>query len=582
MLRITTPDDAAAHRDDEQSTDAHSSESRLTSPRDSCPATADDPTRAQLLRGKDAFFAFSSEQAPNSFDSSRCSLDEARRQIARMETLVASLNKQVIDLKKERLSLRSSQPTASESSSTPDPPSSPESLSSTSARCSQALSRNGNFVHVPSRMLQEAQPPPVASLKEAANQMQGLSKRGLRLYQKVAQLKQDNRKLALRLVGPPVAKRRKERQLEQVLQRASPQQLGEILEEPVSSPASSSAGLHAHLSSAPGDSVPVTLPQRVTQPRVRGSACHRGQSGRTRIAPAQQERLLAYAALDPSPNGAERARIAAEVELPPRVVQVWFQNQRTRSKACTKEHHAAASQHAHLPPSPPLSPPLSPPEGVACESTQVSPARPPVARRTVLPPLVLLGTWIVFTTWAMWHSLRSAFHIVGIPLVGFVVGSVLFPDVPSKHALQYLNGLHFAHAATRLLSTSHVLWDPDTHALRVEASPGGHAALVVSTLGTVARAVLTAGSRGRLFWPTTRGLALLNGATLGALFIFQGTVSAPGLDEIPEEARIVQLPPETALTAAGMLVLLALGFGPATRSKITSFALYPYASLKCV
>ena len=572
MLRITTPDDAAAHRDDEQSTDAHSSESRLTSPRDSCPATADDPTRTQLLRGKDAF---SSEHAPNSFD---CSLDEARRQIARMETLVASLSKQVIDLKKERLSLRSSQPAASESSSTPDPPSSPDSLSSTSARCSQALSRNGNFVHVPSRMLQEAQPPPVASLEEAANQMQGLSKRGLRLYQKVAQLKQDNRKLALRLVGPPVAKRRKERQLEQVLQRASPQQLGEILEDgPVSSPAPSSAGLHAHLSSAPGDSVPITLPQRVTQPRVRATACHRGQSGRTRIAPAQQERLLAYAALDPSPNGAERARIAAEVELPPRVVQVWFQNQRTRSKEYAKEHTAE-----HLPPSPPLSPPLSPPEGVACESTQVSPARPPVARRTVLPPLVLLGTWIVFTTWYMWHSLRSAFHIVGIPLVGFVVGSVLFPDVPSKHTLQYLNGLHFAHAATRLLSTSHVLWDPDTHALRVEASPGGHAALVVSTLGTVARAVLTAGSRGRLFWPTTRGLTLLNGATLGALFIYQGTFSAPGFDEIPEEARIVQLTPETALTAAGMLVLLALGFGPATRSKITSFALYPYASIKCV
>jgi hypothetical protein len=96
----------------------------------------------------------------------------------------------------------------------------------------------------------------------------------------------------------------------------------------------------------------------------------------------------------------------------------------------------------------------------------------------------------------------------------------------------------------------------------------------------IARAVLTAGSRGRLFWPTTRGLALLNGATLGTLFIFQGMVSAPG-DEIPEEARIVQLPPETALTAAGMLVLLALGFGPATRSKITSIGLYPYAS-KCV
>ena len=94
--------------------------------------------------------------------------------------------------------------------------------------------------------------------------------------------------------------------------------------------------------------------------------------------------------------------------------------------------------------------------------------------------------------------------------------------------------------------------------------------------------MLTAGSRGRLFWPTTRGLALLNGATLGALFIFQGTVSAPGFDEIPEEARIVQLPPETALTAAGMLVLLALGFGPATRSKITSLGLYPYASMKCV
>tara|TARA_B100000768_G_C11133871_1_gene312992 strand:+ start:87 stop:284 length:198 start_codon:yes stop_codon:yes gene_type:complete len=44
-------------------------------------------------------------------------------------------------------------------------------------------------------------------------------------------------------------------------------------------------------------------------------------------------------------------------------------------------------------------------------------------------------------------------------------------------------------------------------------------------------------------------------------------------DEIPaEDLRIVKLSPESALTGAGLLVLIALGFGPATRFRITGLS----------
>ena len=49
------------------------------------------------------------------------------------------------------------------------------------------------------------------------------------------------------------------------------------------------------------------------------------------------------------------------------------------------------------------------------------------------------------------------------------------------------------------MSTSYALSDASNNALRVKVSPGAHVTLLVSTLGAVARALLTAGSRGRLF-----------------------------------------------------------------------------------
>jgi hypothetical protein len=181
--------------------------------------------------------------------------------------------------------------------------------------------------------------------------------------------------------------------------------------------------------------------------------------------------------------------------------------------------------------------------------------------------VLLLFTW---ATWAMWKSLMLG-SIVGAPLSFAVVGSVLFPGVPSKHALPHLNGLNFAIAAGRLLSTSYALSDASNNALRVKVSPGAHATLLVSTLGAVARALLTAGSRGRLFWPTIRGVTLLNGAALGATSMLQ-MLTVPD-DEIPaEDLRIVKLSPESALTGAGLLVLIALGFGPATRFRITGLS----------
>ena len=65
--------------------------------------------------------------------------------------------------------------------------------------------------------------------------------------------------------------------------------------------------------------LPTTLLPRVAQPRAGGLPCRRGeQSGRTRILPAQLSRLLDYFALDPTPDGPARARLAAEVGLTPR------------------------------------------------------------------------------------------------------------------------------------------------------------------------------------------------------------------------------------------------------------------------
>ena len=141
------------------------------------------------------------------------------------------------------------------------------------------------------------------------------------------------------------------------------------------------------------------------------------------------------------------------------------------------------------------------------------------------------------------------------------------------HVLPYINGLNFAFAAARLLSTSHAMWDTELGALRAEPRPGAHAALVVSTLGAVARSVLIAGSSGRLFWPSGRGCLLLNGVALGVPSALQ-LVATPE-EQIPQESY-VQLSPEKSLAVAGLLVLLALGFGPSTRcwvANLTSTAL---------
>ena len=302
-----------------------------------------------------------------------------------METLLSSLRQQVIDLKTERLRLQSPQSTESESSSTGTsslPPCSPK--GSTLIIPSNAPAPNGNrdfFYFVGLEPELNADPKavtPVASLEEATKRMRKLSARGRLLYGQVSHLKRVNHQLLRN--RHPVAKRHGGHS-RQVLQRTMPQQLGEMIGYHAGGSQDREVALDALLSppalfaaappalAAPAVSMQKTPLPGVAQPRSRARPpCESEKTGRNRIKPAQLERLLDHFAQDATPKGVQRANIAAEVDLPPRAVQVWFQNQRSRAKARAKEaaaadEAAAASVYAHLPPSPPLSPPLSPPEG---------------------------------------------------------------------------------------------------------------------------------------------------------------------------------------------------------------------------
>ena len=239
---------------------------------------------------------------------------------------------------------------------------------------------------------------------------------------------------------------------------------------------------------------PLPLSSPALLPRVRG------HQGRTKIWPSQLEGLCAAFATSPAPDGPVRARLAAELGMKERSVQIWFQNQRSKVKARgkatameggggderspllpppPKRPRNGAMEHAPPPPPPPRpppSPPLSPPDG-KCPSA-AAPASPTMvwAPEATDPPSMTASmvrasvTHVVTDIGAHWLKTMGALllvalpltvlgvgrawgylQIVGAPLLAFVAFSLLVPVAgPHARALPYINGLHFAMAAVRL------------------------------------------------------------------------------------------------------------------------------------
>lgn len=238
----------------------------------------------------------------------------------------------------------------------------------------------------------------------------------------------------------------------------------------------------------------------------------RGHQRRTKIWPSQLEGLSAAFANAPTPDGPERARLAVELGMKERSVQIWFQNQRSKVKARDK---AAAIQCDELsapqsplaqppskrprsgakelapppPPRPPPSPPLSPPDG-KCPSSATAPASPtivwaPEAAMDAPPSTGTMAGASVTGMGAHWLKMLGALLLLALPLtvfglargfgylkivftpvLCFVVFSTAIPVAgPHARALPYLNGLHFAMAAVRLHATcvqllGTVPWEP--------------------------------------------------------------------------------------------------------------------------
>ena len=244
----------------------------------------------------------------------------------------------------------------------------------------------------------------------------------------------------------------------------------------------------------------------------------RGHQRRTKIWPSQLEGLSAAFANAPTPDGPERARLAVELGMKERSVQIWFQNQRSKVKARDK---AAAIQCDELsapqsplaqppssaqppskrprsgakelapppPPRPPPSPPLSPPGG-KCPSSATAPASPtivwaPEAAMDAPPSTGTMAGASVTSMGAHWLKMLGALLLLALPLTAFglargfgylkivftpvlcfVVFSTAIPVAgPHARALPYLNGLHFAMAAVRLHATcvqllGTVPWEP--------------------------------------------------------------------------------------------------------------------------
>ena len=264
---------------------------------------------------------------------------------------------------------------------------------------------------------------------------------------------------------------------------------------------------------------PSHFPQPLSSPALLPRV--RGHQGRTKIWPSQLEGLCAAFATSPAPDGPARARIAAELGMKERSVQIWFQNQRSKVKARgkatameggggdelssprspllpppPKRPRNGATEHAPPPPPPPPprpppSPPLSPPDG-KCPSA-AAPASPTMvwAPEATDPPSMTASmvrasvTHVVTDIGAHWLKTMGALllvalpltvlgvgrawgylHIVGAPLLAFVAFSLLVPVAgPHARALPYINGLHFAMAAVRLHTTCDSLlgavpWEP--------------------------------------------------------------------------------------------------------------------------
>ena len=236
--------------------------------------------------------------------------------------------------------------------------------------------------------------------------------------------------------------------------------------------------------------LPLSAPAHL--PRVRG------HQGRTKIWPSQLEGLCAAFAAAPAPDGPARARLATELGMKERSVQIWFQNQRSKVKARSNKAAAMESgggdelnspplsppaakrprnvgkERAPPPPlpRPPPSPPLSPPDEKCLPAS--APASPTMvwAPEATAPPsmTVTMVRASVTEMAAHWFKTLCALllvalpltvlglargwgylQIVGAPLLAFVAFSLLVPVAgPHARTLPYINGLHFAMAAVRL------------------------------------------------------------------------------------------------------------------------------------
>jgi hypothetical protein len=88
------------------------------------------------------------------------------------------------------------------------------------------------------------------------------------------------------------------------------------------------------------------------------------------------------------------------------------------------------------------------------------------------------------------------------------------------------------------------------------------AALAVSLVAALVRALAVAFSRGQLFWPAARLLSAVNGLVLGCLIAFLRAVEEPPTYP-PAEGTMSE-----GLVAAAALLFFAVVFGPTTRQRL--------------
>ncbi|OCH95091.1 homeobox-domain-containing protein [Obba rivulosa] len=209
---------------------------------------------------------------------------------------------------------------------------------------------------------------------------------------------------------------------------------------------------------------------------------------RRRTTRAQLKVLEDVYTRDTKPNANLRKKLAQELDMTPRGVQVWFQNRRAKTKQQRKKAEAVLSAGTHQP-SPnehtgdgaePTSPPASPSEEVSPEEPSPEPQVSPAADHalpktdTSWPPSqnVQLHTSPGFLAPPDLYAMRRP------SLPTLVNGSLAAPDMysVSAHGLQ-------RRGVDRRRSVDHNA-NASTHALRLAGHPYAHAVSVANGNGS--------------------------------------------------------------------------------------------------